>query len=280
MILIDINDISLHQAILIVINLIIIESLLSVDNAAVLATMVMDLPKQQRGKALRYGIVGAYVFRGICLVLATWLVNIWWLKPVGGLYLLYLTWDYFHKKSGSEQKSKKDKSNSILFRVLKDKAGIFWSTVILVETMDLVFSIDNVLAAAAYVENVPGRMRTYLLWLGVFIGILAMRFVAQSFVRLMEKYPFLERSAFIVIFILGVKLFLSGIAHLFPDSPLIIVDTHEADQYLSFITTAIFVVPMITSFFFNWPRKHKSDHSELKDEMEEYDEIKNENQAE
>lgn len=69
------QDITLQQAILIILNLIIIESLLSVDNAAVLATMVMDLPKEQREKALKYGIIGAYVFRGICLVLAAWLVK-------------------------------------------------------------------------------------------------------------------------------------------------------------------------------------------------------------
>ena len=63
------ND--LNAAATIVFTLIIIESLLSVDNAAVLATMVMDLPKEQRGKALKYGIIGAYVFRGICLLLAS-----------------------------------------------------------------------------------------------------------------------------------------------------------------------------------------------------------------
>ena len=49
----------LQAAGLVVLNLIVIESLLSVDNAAVLATMVMDLPKEQRERALRYGIIGA-----------------------------------------------------------------------------------------------------------------------------------------------------------------------------------------------------------------------------
>ena len=96
------GDISIQQAILIVINLIVIESLLSVDNAAVLATMVMDLPKEQRDKALKYGIIGAYVFRGICLLLAAWLIKIWWLKSVGGLYLIYLFVDYFKSKSTKE----------------------------------------------------------------------------------------------------------------------------------------------------------------------------------
>ena len=88
----------LEAAGLIVFNLIIIESLLSVDNAAVLATMVLDLPKEQRGKALKYGIIGAYVFRGICLILAAWIIKIWWLKPLGGLYLLWLAFDYFRTK--------------------------------------------------------------------------------------------------------------------------------------------------------------------------------------
>ena len=84
------HGISVEQAVLIILNLILIESLLSVDNAAVLATMVMDLPKEQREKALKYGIFDAYIFRGICLVLASWLVKIWWLKALGGVYLIYL----------------------------------------------------------------------------------------------------------------------------------------------------------------------------------------------
>src|SRR5882757_1845243 len=93
------------KALLIIGNLILIESLLSVDNAAVLATMVMDLPQSQRQRALKYGIIGAYVFRGICLLLATYLVGIWWLKGVGGLYLLYLAvewWMKRHKKASKK----------------------------------------------------------------------------------------------------------------------------------------------------------------------------------
>ena len=72
-------------------NLIIIESLLSVDNAAVLATMVMDLPKEQRQRALRIGIFGAYFFRGLCLLFATFLVveAFGWIVPaLAGIRLL------------------------------------------------------------------------------------------------------------------------------------------------------------------------------------------------
>src|SRR4051794_20267448 len=82
----------------VVVNLILIESLLSVDNAAVLATMVLDLPKDQRPKALRYGIIGAYLFRGLSLLFAAVLISIWWFKPLGGLYLLFLAGRYLLRK--------------------------------------------------------------------------------------------------------------------------------------------------------------------------------------
>ena len=200
-------------SITIILNLILIESLLSVDNAAVLATMVMDLPKEQRGRALKYGIIGAYVFRGICLLFAALLIKIWWLKPLGGLYLLYLVWNWWRgKQTTTVEDDIVDKKSNWFYRNTVGRLGIFWSTVVLVEIMDLAFSIDNVFAAVAFTDNI------LLVWTGVFIGIMAMRLVAQGFVNLMEKYPFLESCAFLVIAILGIKLLLSVFEHLQPES--------------------------------------------------------------
>ena len=186
----------------VVVNLILIESLLSVDNAAVLATMVLDLPKDQRKKALKYGIIGAYVFRGICLLFAAVLIQIWWFKPLGGIYLLILSLKYFLSSRKKDEvhtieEELESKHKSWLYRKTLGAFGPFWATVILVELMDLAFSIDNVIAANAYTKNI------ILIWVGVFIGILAMRFVATGFVRLMERYPFLSTCAYLVIGILG-----------------------------------------------------------------------------
>lgn len=248
------HDISIQQALLIVLNLILIESLLSVDNAAVLATMVMDLPKEQRNKALKYGIFGAYLFRGICLILATWLVKIWWLKPLGGLYLIYLFVSYFKGKSTPQKTDDTlNKQESHIYRYTIGLFGSFWSTVILVEIMDLAFSIDNVFAAVAFTDNI------YLIWTGVFIGILAMRFVAQSFVKLMEKYPFLETSAFVVIGVLGIKLLLSFPGHfLHENSVFQFIESEHFDLLISLITVAIFLVPVLSSLLFNFP-KHRNE---------------------
>ena len=246
----------LQAAGLIILNLIVIESLLSVDNAAVLATMVMDLPKEQRNKALKYGIFGAYFFRGLCLIFAAYLIQIWWLKPLGGLYLLYLTYGYFKGKSTPDDPTDDyvDKKNNWLYRATVGSLGNFWATVALVELMDLAFSIDNVFAAVAFTENI------YMICIGVFIGILAMRFVAQAFVRLMEKFSFLETTAFIVIGVLGLKLSASLFSHYMPDAAISkFLDGEIADIFISFFTVGIFVIPILTSWLFNFPKGNKEE---------------------
>ena len=76
--------------IFIILNIVLLEIVLSIDNAAVLSTMVGQLPKSEQKKALTWGIFGAYIFRGLALLFATILIKLTWLKVVGGLYLVYL----------------------------------------------------------------------------------------------------------------------------------------------------------------------------------------------
>lgn len=238
-------------SLIIIANLIIIESLLSVDNAAVLATMVLDLPQDQRNKALKYGIWGAYIFRGLAMIFAAFLIKVWWLKPLGGLYLLYLVYDFWKgKQTETKEDDFIDKKTNWIYKATVGTLGNFWATVILVEMMDMAFSIDNVFAAVAFTPNIV------LVCTGVFIGILAMRFIAQWFVKLMERYQFLETAAFVVIGILGVKMTISLYEHLYPES--IVSKTlslHAADVGMSILTVAIFFVPILTSMLFNFPRK-------------------------
>jgi len=230
-------------------NLIIIESLLSVDNAAVLATMVGDLNSEQRKKALRYGIFGAYLFRGLCILFASYLIEFWFLKPLGGLYLLYLVWDHFRAGPG-EGDEHIEKDNSWLYKSTLGLFGKFWATVALIELMDLAFSIDNVFAVVAFTDNL------IIICLGVFIGILAMRLVAQAFVVLMGKYPFLETAAFVIIGILGLKLLLSLFEHFQPASPFsAFLSSEAADVGLTVLTVAVFGVPLLTSRLLGWPRR-------------------------
>ena len=181
---------------LIVAVLIVLEGLLSCDNAVVLALLVKHLPPEQRGRALRYGIIGAYVFRIIALVLATWMMTQWYLKVLGGMYLLYMGVSHFFKQKESEAEA--------MARPVKTWFGLsaFWSTVLAVEITDIVFSVDSIAAAVALSDKL------WVLILGGLLGILAMRFAAQGFVKLLEKFPYLEGAAFAAVAFIGLKLFL------------------------------------------------------------------------
>ena len=182
-----------------------------------------------------------------------YLIQFWFLKPIGGLYLLYLVYDWWKgKQTETEADDYVDKQGNWLYKATVGSFGTFWATVALVELMDMAFSIDNIFAVVAFTPNI------ILVVFGVFVGILAMRFVAQWFVRLMEKYTFLETSAFLVIAILGIKLTLSLVEYFFPESTISqFLGSHTADIVISVITVAIFFVPIITSLLFNFPKRHE-----------------------
>jgi len=252
-----IGGVEFQQAVTIIINLIIIESLLSIDNAAVLATMVMDLPPHQRKRALKIGLIIGYILRGTCLLLATVLIKIWWLKLVGGGYLFLLSINYFVRKATPQKEDDMlNKKENWLYKNLVGLIGKFWATVLMVESMDLIFSIDNVLAAAAFTNVI------WLIVIGVFIGILGMRFLAGVFVDLMIKFPFLETSAFVVLLLLGIKLILAAPCHfheLKAFEGICVYMEGEKHELLngifSAITISIFVLPIISSYLFNFQNR-------------------------
>lgn len=182
---------------LVVLVLVLLEGLLSCDNAVVLALLVKHLPPEQRGRALRYGIIGAYVFRVIAIFLATWMMSKWYLKVAGGVYLLYMGISHFLKKKPDDAEPAAS-ANAGARRWFGLSA--FWSTVVAVELTDIVFSVDSIAAAVALSDKL------WVLILGGLLGILAMRFAAQGFVSLLQKFPRLEGAAFAAVAFIGLKL--------------------------------------------------------------------------
>ena len=177
---------ALIEALPVIISLIIIEGLLSVDNALAIAAMANHLPGRQKYLALKFGIIGAYFFRGLCLAFAAWNIENPWLKICGAAYLVYLMCDHFR---GSEESKSADTS--------KIAQRGFFGTIVAIEIMDLSLSVDNVVAAVAM------SPKLWVVCTGVFIGILALRFVAGACIRLIEKFPILEHTAFILVGYVG-----------------------------------------------------------------------------
>ncbi|MES2506947.1 MAG: DUF475 domain-containing protein [Verrucomicrobiota bacterium] len=170
-----------------ILMLIVIEGLLSVDNALAIAAMANHLPEKQKYLALKLGIIGAYLFRGICMFFAAWIIENPWLKICGAAYLVYLMSEHFTGAGDEDNDGNKDSPN---------QRGL-WATVIGIELMDLSLSVDNVVAAVAI------DPRLWVVCTGVFIGILALRFVAGACIKLLEKFPILADTAFILIGYVG-----------------------------------------------------------------------------
>ncbi len=177
----------LIEAIPVIIALIIIEGLLSVDNALAIAAMASHLPGKQKYLALKYGIIGAYLFRGLCLAFAAYIIENPWLKICGAAYLIYLMCEHFTGAGDEDNDGKPDAPN---------QRGLF-ATIVASEIMDLSLSVDNVVAAVALSPKLWGVCT------GVFIGILALRFVAGACIKLIEKFPILEHTAFLLIGYVG-----------------------------------------------------------------------------
>lgn len=217
---------------LVIVNLVLIESLLSLDNVAVLASMVSHLWEVEKKKALQYWILWAYVFRWLCLLFASFLIKIVWLKALWGLYLLYLAYQHFLLKPHEEWIS----STNYLHKYL----WVFRWTVAWIEFVDLSLSIDNVLAAVALSPNI----RLVMIW--CFIWILAIRFAAGVFIDAMKKYPELEWIAFGVIWMLWVKLVISFLANYIP--ALEFIHHHTTDIIVSAWTIIAFLFPVMKSY--------------------------------
>jgi YkoY family integral membrane protein len=174
-------------------TLAVLEGILSVDNALVLAILVRGLPKAQQKKALTYGIAGAFIFRLIALIFATHLMRFILFKLIGGGYLIYLAMKhlFFFQKEDAHQTRPSTATN-------------FWRTVLVVELTDIAFSIDSITTAVAMTDKL------LVVWVGGVLGIVFLRFAAGMFVRLLEKLPRLEDLAYQLIFFIGTKLALEG----------------------------------------------------------------------
>lgn len=169
--------------------LVILEALLSADNALVLAVMVRHLPRPLQRKALLYGLGGAFVFRFIAILFATTILALWWLQALGALYLLYLPLKHFIKTGGEKK--------------IKAVGKSFWGTVLAVELADIAFAVDSVLAGVALVKT-PDKI--WVVYFGAIIGVILLRFAATIFIGLLERFPLLDHVAYLLVGWVGVKL--------------------------------------------------------------------------
>lgn len=176
--------------------LVVLEGLLSVDNMLAIASLATRLPKGERKRAVRIGLIGAYVFRGVALISAGLIAGNRVVLFLGALYLLHLSADYFTELRA--RKMEDETSHA-------PKPNTFWGTVVAIQFLDLSLSLDNVVVA---VGIAPDQM--WVVYTGVSLGLLTLWLFSGVSLRLIEKFPVLNHAAFLIIAFIGVLLLLEA----------------------------------------------------------------------
>jgi YkoY family integral membrane protein len=199
-------DLLLHYGWILLV-LIVLEGLLSADNALVLAIMAKHLPEKQQMKAINTGLLLAFLFRIGAIFIISYLFHVWEIQAIGAAYLIYIAVKHLIKK-GPEKES---------------KGKSYGATVAQIALADIAFAVDSILAAVALVLGLPetplgkiGGMdaaQFIVIVLGAVAGLIIIRFAAQFFVKLLTTRPGLEKAAMLIVGWVGVKLLMHTLAH-------------------------------------------------------------------
>lgn len=230
--------------IVIVLILVLMEGILSVDNALVLGMLARRLPKSQQSRALTWGLIGAFVFRLAAIAFIGQLLQWHWAKLLGGLYLLYVALKYFvvearEKSEESIVESPEggptlvdantgkplapaselaeleartvvpipDADETDITGPVGKKYPSFWLTIISIELTDVAFAVDSIFAAMAFIPPMPqGKSKLWVVFTGGFLGVILMRYAAVAFIKLLEKFPRFELSAYLLVTVIAGKL--------------------------------------------------------------------------
>src|SRR5213080_1649592 len=213
------------------------------DLFTILALMVLGLPKAEQGKALKYGLVGAFAFRVAATLAAVYLIQLAIVKLIGAGYLLYLPYKHFSNPAEGDNRRSPPKATPWLGMTA------FWATVVKVELTNLVFSIDSILAAVAMSQ------KTWVVLSGGILGIVAMRLVVGQVIALVERYPAIVDGAFLIIAWVGTSL---------------LVDYLHAAGWIPYFIPQWAKLSIIVLFFvaaFLYARRHPSAQRRHRDDL-------------
>jgi YkoY family integral membrane protein len=232
------------QDLAVVALLVVLEGMLSIDNALVLGLLAKRLPKHEQPRALLYGLAGAFAFRTIAVLTASLLLRWTFVKFLGGAYLVYIGVrhlffeskekedekivldEYGHPKlveaktgdaltAAGEETEIRERVPVYMSTERRRQLGLasFWPTVFVIELTDIAFAVDSILAAIAMVGSPPKghaadafHPKLWVVILGGLLGLVLMRFAARVFIVLLEKFPRFEVSAYLLVIVIGLKL--------------------------------------------------------------------------
>jgi YjbE family integral membrane protein len=168
------------------VQVVLIDLVMSGDNAIIIGMAVAGLPKENRGKIIFWGVAGATVLRILFAALTTELLQIIGLTLAGGLLLLWVAYRMYRElrskgrpEAGEHQVAVPKSTRQAMIQII---------------AADVSMSLDNVLAVAG-----AARDHKVVLWTGLVLSIVLMAVASNAIARLLDRYHWIAWIGFLII---------------------------------------------------------------------------------
>lgn len=182
-------------------QVIMIDVILSGDNAIVIGMAVAGLPAQDRNKIIIYGILAATVLRIVFAGVAVQLLQIIGLTLAGGILLLWVAWKMWRelREQAKAEKTKHDDT------VEKPAPKTRREAILQIIMADVSMSLDNVLAVAGAAREHP-----YILGFGLMLSIALMAVASKFIARLLDRFHWIAYIGLLIIAYVALKMIWDG----------------------------------------------------------------------
>jgi len=216
------------------VEIILVNIILSGDNAVVIALAARHLPRRQQKSAIFYGSAAAIVLRVVLTVFAVQLLQYPYLKLVGAAMLVWI---------GAKLLLPEDEQGE---GTSHGSGGGLFAAIRTILIADLVMSLDNVIAVAAAAETGPAEARLALLIIGLGLSIPLIIVGSQLLLGLMNRWP--------VIITLGAALLGFVAGEMAISDPAIEGWFHEHFGHIDYAVSAAFAV-LVVAIGLVWSRR-------------------------
>ena len=169
------------------VQVVLIDLVMSGDNAIIIGMAVAGLPRENRGKIIFWGVAGATLLRIGFAAVTTQLLQIIGLTLAGGLLLLWVAWRMYRElrakggpEAGGHEAAAKPKTMA--------------QAMLQIIAADVSMSLDNVLAVAG-----AARDHMVVLWIGLVLSVVLMAVASNFIARILDRYHWIAWVGFLII---------------------------------------------------------------------------------
>jgi len=182
------------DALLALLQVVLIDVTLAGDNAVVVGLAVTGLPAAERRRAIALGVAAAAVLRVALSLLAVRLLAVLGLTLAGGILLLWVCWKMYRELRHAEAEGGAAKPGKTLRQAI-----------VQIAVADLSMSLDNVLAVAG-----AARAHVWVMVAGLALSVLLMGVAADFLARVLERWRWVSWAGLAVVAFVAAKMIFDG----------------------------------------------------------------------